>query len=76
MDLSREGMLVLADAEPPPGLPVMIRLIEPARTPWVEARVTEARPICQGPVQLRLVCAQGAPRGFFALAASRDETMN
>lgn len=76
MDVSRMGMLVLADAEPPPGLPVLIRLVEPARTAWVEARVAESRPTCLGPFQLRLACPNGAPKGFFALASARDEALN
>src|SRR3954469_1019702 len=54
MDVSREGMLVLVDDDPPQGLAVMIRLIQPTPTAWVEARVTESRPLRQGPYQLRL----------------------
>jgi hypothetical protein len=76
MDVSREGMLVLVDDEPPQGVAVMIRLIQPTPTAWVEARVTESRPMRQGPYQLRLVFSNGSPAGFFALAASRCEEMN
>jgi hypothetical protein len=76
MDVSREGMLVLVDDDPPQGVPVMIRLIQPTPTAWVEARVTESRAMRQGPFQLRLVFINGSPTGFVALAASRCEELN
>ncbi len=76
MDVSRAGMLVLVDDDPPHGVPVMIRLLSPTVTTWFEARVAESRAMRQGPYQLRLVFSNGLPMSFFALAASRYEDMN
>src|SRR5690606_12220890 len=73
MDVSREGVLVLVDDEPPHEFPVMIRLITPIPTVWVEARIAESRPIRQGPYQLRLVFLNGPPTGFIAVVAARRE---
>lgn len=76
MDVSRQGMLVLVDDEPPQGVSVMIRLIQPTVTAWFEARVAESRALRQGPYQLRLVFLNGSPTGFVALVASRHGEMN
>lgn len=76
MDVSRNGMLVLVDDEPPSGVTVMIRLVSPTVTGWFEARVAESRAMRQGPYQLRLVLGNGLPPSFFALAVSRFEEMN
>lgn len=76
MDVSRDGLLVLVDDEPPAGASVQIRLEEPIRTAWVEAVVTEVRRMKQGPCQLRLAFATAPPAGFLALAAARDGERN
>lgn len=76
MDVSREGLLVLVDDEPPHGATVMVRLITPIPTVWVEARIAESRQLRQGPFQLRLVFLNGSPTGFIAVVAARDEERN
>ena len=76
MDVSRDGMLVLVDDDPPRGIPIMIRLLSPTVTAWFEARVAESQAMHQGPYQLRLVLINGLPPSFFAFAASRYEDVN
>jgi hypothetical protein len=76
MDVSREGLLVLVDEEPASGVSVLVRLVEPVQTSWVEANVQESRPMKQGPYQLRLVFTQSPPAGFLALATARDSERN
>lgn len=76
MDVSRDGLLVLVDDEPPPGSAVQIRLVEPIRTAWVEAEVMDCHPLKQGPFQLRLIFRNAPPAGFLALATARDGERN
>jgi len=76
MDVSREGLLVLADDTPPEQVKVQVRILQPVMTDWVEACVAESRDLRLGPTQLRLVFPGGLPGWFFTLAASRLETLN
>ncbi len=76
MDVSREGLLVLVDDEPPSGVVVLVRLVEPIRSAWVEAHVMDSQRMKQGPYQLRLAFRQNAPAGFLALAMARDGERN
>lgn len=76
MDVSREGVLIMVDHEPPRDVVVVFRLLEPTRTAWVSARVAQSRRMRQGPYQLRLAFIDPPPAGFLALAAARRGELN
>src|SRR5262249_2576114 len=76
MDVSREGLLVLVDEAPQIDSVVMIRLLQPMLTAWVEVCVKDSRRMRQGPCQVRLSFNRKPPAGFLTLAASRRGDVN
>jgi hypothetical protein len=76
MDVSRDGLLVLVDDAPESGSVVVIRLLQPTVTAWVEVTVKESRRMRQGPYQVRLSFNKTPPAGFLTLAASRRGDVN
>ncbi|MHC5536975.1 PilZ domain-containing protein [Singulisphaera rosea] len=78
MDVSRSGLLVLADDAPPAGGTLLVRLVEPSPSPWIEAQLVEAHLTRHGPYQLRLTFRGTPPEGFVTDAINRpleDETL-
>lgn len=73
MDVSRDGLLVLVDDEPPLEASVSIRLIQPAATDWIEVNVVESLPTRYGPYQLRISFIAPPPAGFLTLTTALPE---
>ncbi len=71
MDVSRSGLLILADDDPPGDGPVLVRLVKPTITAWVELSLVESKRTRFGPYQLRLAFREVPPLAFFAAATSR-----
>src|SRR5262249_45164780 len=70
MDVSRDGALVIGDEEPGAGSPVLLRLVEPNPTLWVETTLVESRRTRLGPFQLRLVFRGVPPPEFLERASA------
>ncbi len=71
MDVSQSGLLVLADDVPQNEVSVMVRLLQPLVTDWVEANVVEATRTRIGPYQVRLSFRDTPSPDFLAIALSR-----
>jgi hypothetical protein len=71
MDVSREGLLVLVDQAPSGDGLVLVRLVAPELSDWVEAQLIESRETRVGPYQLRLVFRDAPPRDFLERAIAR-----
>ena len=72
MDVSQSGLLVLADDAPQGDNSVLVRLLQPVSSVWVEAQLIEAVRTRFGPFQVRLTFVDIPATGFLEIALSRD----
>lgn len=71
MDVSQNGLLVLADDAPNGEGAVLVRLLQPVATEWVEANLVEATRTRFGPYQIRLSFPETPSPDFLVIALSR-----
>ena len=76
MDVSGCGLLVLADEEPSGDGHVLVRLVEPTATEWVETTLIESRRTRFGPYQLRLAFRETSVGGLLKALTAHAGRVN
>jgi hypothetical protein len=71
MDISASGTLVLADALPPRGCRLLLRLCRTLQTGWVAAGLVEGHRTRFGPFLLRIAFDSRPSRHFLAAATAQ-----